>query len=139
MKLWLSSEGSCCKLEITRGGQRCNLTLLDRSLAVDPTPSSFSLLTAGLEGESVPIGWMLKTVGRFGMYTITPPSIEDTREKSESGVTVSSRKLAEKVVPGCNVSRRRSFDGRIGQWTERVVEFLQFIVIVGGNSDKIVK
>jgi hypothetical protein len=136
LKLWLSSEGSCYKLEITRGEQRCNLTLLDRSLAVDPTPSSFTLL--GFEGESVPIGWKLKNVRR-GLNIISPPSTEGTREKSESGATVSSRKLADNVVPGCNVSRRRSFDGRIGQWTARVVEFLQFVVIVGCNSDNMVK
>lgn len=111
------------KSEITRGGKRCNLTLIDRSLAVDPSPSSFTLLTARLEGELVPIEWKLKNVRR-GLNVISPPSTEGTREKSESESTVSSRKLADKVVPGCNVSRRRSIDGRISQWTARVVEFL---------------
>jgi hypothetical protein len=138
LKLWLSSEGSCYKLEITRGGQRCNLTLLDRSLAVDPPPSRFTLLTAGFEGEPVPTDWKLENVRR-GLNMISPPSTEGTREKSESGATVSSRKLANKVVPSCNVSQRRSFDGGIGQWTARVVKFLQFVVIGGCNSDNKVK
>jgi hypothetical protein len=138
LKLWLSSEGSCYKLEITRGGQRYNLTLLDCTLAVDPVPSCFTLLTAGFEGELVPTGGKLENVRR-GLNVISPPSTEGTRGKSESGATVSSRKLADKVVPGCNVSRRRSFDRRIGQWTARVVEFLQFVVVGGCNSDNMVK
>ena len=70
---------------------------------------------------------------------ICPPSTEGTTEKSESGATVNSRKLADKVVPGYNVSRRRSFNGRIGQWTECVVELLQFVVTGGCKADNTVK
>jgi hypothetical protein len=134
LKPWLSSEGSCYKLEITKGRQRGNLTLLDRLLVVDPPPSHFTLWTAGFEGESVPTDWKLENVRR-GLNIISPPSTEGTREKSESEATVSSTKLADKVVPGCNVSRRRSFEP---DGTARV-EFLQFVVIGSCNSDNMVK
>ena len=81
---------------------------------------------------------MLVSVAKT-LIKIFPPSTKGTREKSESGATVSSRKLADNVVPGCNVSRRRSFNGRIGQWSERVVEFLQFKAIAGSDCNNIVK
>jgi hypothetical protein len=142
LKLWPSSEGSCYKLEeTTRGGERWNLTLLDCPLSVDPPPSRSTLLTAGIKGEPVPTR-TLENVGR-GLNVIWPPT-GGTGEKSESRATVSLKELADNVVPGCNVSWRRSFDGRIspygriGQWTKRVVEFLQ-LVVTGGCADNIVK
>jgi len=52
---------------------------------------------------------------------------------------VSLRKLADKVVSGCNVSWRRSFDGRIAQFTAGVVEFLQFVITGGCDTDNVVK
>ncbi|KAF8812307.1 hypothetical protein BYT27DRAFT_6413421 [Phlegmacium glaucopus] len=108
--------------------------MLDRSLAVDPR---FTLSTAGFEGESDPTDWKLENIRRC-LNIISPPSTEGTREKSKSGATVSSRKLADKVAPSCNVSRGRSFNGRVDQWTVRVVEFLQFVIIGGCNSDNMV-
>jgi hypothetical protein len=95
-------------------------------------------LAAGFEGESVLSNGKSKNV-RIGLNMISPPSTADSGEKSALGDIYSSRKLADKVVPGYNIPRRRSFDWRTDQWTTLVVELLQFVIIGVYNFDKMVQ
>jgi hypothetical protein len=106
-----------------------NPTLLDLSLAVDPPPSSFALLATGLEGESVLSDWYSKNVSMF-LNAMSAPS----GEKSASEDIYSLRKLADKVVPGYNIPRRRSFDWRTDQ-TTLIVERLQFVIMGAWKFD----
>jgi hypothetical protein len=57
------------------------------------------------------------------MFSLTAGS----GEKSASEDICSSRKLADKVFPGYNIPRRRSFDWRTDR-TTLVVERLQFVI-----------
>jgi hypothetical protein len=113
-----------------------NPTLLDLSLAVDPPPSRFVLLAAGSEGESVLSNWNLKsvTMSLNVMSSLTAHS----GEKSASENIYSSRKLADKVVPGYNIPRRRSFDWRTDR-TTLVVERLQFVIIGAWKFDMMIQ
>jgi hypothetical protein len=95
-------------------------------------------LAAGFEGESVLSNGKSKNV-RIDLNIMFPPSTADSGEKSALGDIYSPRKLADKVVPGYNISQRRSFDWRTGQWTTLVVELLQFVIICVYSSDKMVQ
>jgi len=73
------------------------------------------------------------------LNAIFPPSTADSGENLALGDIYSSRKLADKVVPGYNIYRRRSFDWRTGQWTTLVVELLQFVIIGVYSFDKMIQ
>jgi hypothetical protein len=73
------------------------------------------------------------------LNAIFPPSTADSGENSALGDIYSSRKLADKVVPGYNIHRRRSFNWRTGQWTTLVVELLEFVIIGVYSFDKMVQ
>jgi hypothetical protein len=95
-------------------------------------------LAAGFEDESVLLNGKLKNVG-IGLNMIFPPSTADSGEKSALGDIYSSRKLADKVVPGHNIPQRQSFDWRTGQWTMLVIELLQCVIIGVYSFDKMVE
>jgi hypothetical protein len=95
-------------------------------------------LAAGLEGESVLSNGQLKNV-TIGLNMISPRSTAASGEKSALGDIYSSRKLADKVAPGYNIPRKRSFDWRTDQWTTLVVELEQFVIIGVDNCDMMVQ
>jgi hypothetical protein len=63
----------------------------------------------------------------------------DSGEKSASQDIYNSSKLADKVVPGHNIPRKRSFDWRTDQWTTLVVELSQFVIIGVWSFDMMIQ